>query len=61
MPKKRRTFKAVKQVRAMARERIGAPPPAAVIPDKAAQRKRTPRAEKHKKTLGKQLEEDSPR
>ena len=44
--KRRRRFRAVKQVRAMARERVGAPPPAQVIEDK-----RRRRAGKHKKRL----------
>ena len=46
-------FRAVEAVKAMARERIGTPPAARIVPD---QRKK--KAEKHKPTLGKLLEED---
>jgi len=44
--KKRKRFRAVEAVKAMARERIGTPPASRVIPD----RKRTEK-EKHKPTL----------
>ena len=44
--KRRRRFRAVKQVRAMARERVGAPPPSRVIQDA-----RPRKAAKHKKNL----------
>jgi hypothetical protein len=45
MPRKpKRTFSAAKAVRAIARERIGTPPAARVIPDR-----RKPQREKHKK------------
>lgn len=47
--KKKPRFRATKEVRAMARERVGPPPPARVIPDR--RRKDT----KHKKKL---LEEE---
>jgi hypothetical protein len=54
MPKKRKSkrFRAVKEVKAMARERIGAPPTSQVVPN----RKRK-RSEKHKPTLAKILGE----
>lgn len=50
---RKRRFSAVKQVRAMARERVGAPPPSRPIPD---QRQR--KAEKHKKNLRQAVDED---
>ena len=49
--KKRRRFQAVKIVKEMAREQIGAPRPEQVV----LNRKKKP--EKHKPTLGKLLEE----
>jgi hypothetical protein len=54
MASKRRkpSFRAVKAVKALARERIGTPPPTQVVPDKKKQR----RTEKHKPTLGQLLE-----
>jgi len=51
--KKKKTFRAVSAVKALARERIGAVPPGQVAPD----RKRGPRTEKHRPTLGRLLEE----
>jgi len=53
MPRKKkpRRFRAVEAVKAMARERIGAPPPSRVVSD------RTKKKEKHKPTLGKLLDE----
>jgi hypothetical protein len=55
MPKKRKKqkrFRAVEAVKAMARERIGEPRPSRVVPDK----KKT-RAEKHKLTLERLLDQ----
>ena len=46
MARKRRRFRAAKEVRAIARERLGAPPPSRAIEDP---RKR--KAPKHKKDL----------
>lgn len=43
------SFSAVKAVKANARERLGTPPPASVIPDRASRRAHGP--EKHKRTL----------
>jgi len=48
---KKKRFSAVATVKAMAREKIGAPPVSKVVPN----RKKS--AEKHKPTLGKLLEE----
>jgi hypothetical protein len=50
--KKVKRFRAVEAVKALARERIGTPPPTVVAPD----RKKEKRV-KHKPTLGKLLEE----
>ena len=53
MPKrKKKRFSAVQTVKAMARERIGAPPGSRVVPDR-----KKAKSEKHKPTLGKLLEE----
>ena len=52
--KKRKGFRAVEAVKAMARERIGTPPASRVIPD----RKRTEK-EKHKPTLRDLLDDTS--
>jgi hypothetical protein len=49
--KKRKRFSAVSAVKALARERIGTPPPEQVVPD----RKKNKAAEKHKPTLGRLL------
>jgi hypothetical protein len=50
--KKVKRFRAVAAVKALARERVGMPPPTQVVPDR---KKRT--KEKHKPTLGKLLRE----
>jgi hypothetical protein len=58
MPKKRakkRTFSAVKAVKANARERVGQPKPALVLPDTSRDEKR---GQKHPKNLAKILSED---
>jgi len=49
--KKAKRFRAVQAVKELARERMGAPPAAKVVPHKNKQ------MEKHKATLGKLLEE----
>ncbi|MGH9513156.1 MAG: hypothetical protein ACRD2U_13575 [Terriglobales bacterium] len=55
MPRKKKArFSAVKEIKAMARERIGAPPSSKVVPDR---RKKRDAAQKHKPTLGKMLSE----
>ncbi|MBZ5706908.1 MAG: hypothetical protein LAN63_16275 [Acidobacteriia bacterium] len=51
--RKIKRFRAVKAVKAMAREQIGTPPASRVVPDR--KKKKT---EKHKPTLGKMLEQD---
>jgi hypothetical protein len=51
--KRKQAFRAVTAVKALARERIGAPPPERVVPDRKKKRKS---AEKHKATLGKLLD-----
>ena len=59
MPKKRakkKTFSAVKAVKANARERVGQPRPERVIPDTATREEK--RGQKHPKTLAKLLEEE---
>ena len=55
MAKKKRVkkFRAVEAVKALARERIGMPPPTKVVPNK-----RRPKEEKHKPTIGRILSED---
>jgi len=45
-------FEVAKAVKALARERLGTPPPTVVAPDRKKSKQ-----EKHKKTLGKLLEE----
>jgi hypothetical protein len=58
MPKKRprkRTFSAVKAVKANARERVGQPKPERVIPNTARESKR---GKKHPKTLSDLLTEE---
>jgi hypothetical protein len=50
--KKPKRFTAVEAVKTMARAQIGEPPPSRVVPD----RKRK-KSEKHKRTLGKLLED----
>jgi hypothetical protein len=47
MPKKKSRFSAVKEVKAMARERIGNPPAERVVPDKTKKKSTV----KHKPTL----------
>jgi hypothetical protein len=54
--KKAKKFTAVQAVKALARERIGAPPVARVVPDK---RRKQTKSEKHKPTLAKLLQENS--
>jgi hypothetical protein len=51
--KRKKTFRAVTAVKALARERIGAPPPEQVVPDLKKKRKSS---EKHKPTLGQLLQ-----
>lgn len=53
MAKKKRVkkFRAVDAVKALARERIGSPPPTQVVPNKRKPKKQ----EKHKPTLGELL------
>jgi len=51
--KKTKRFQAVKVVKEMARERIGAPPVARVVPDKKKRK-----IEKYKPTLSKLLENE---
>jgi hypothetical protein len=51
--KKLKRFRAVEAVKALARERIGAPRPSQMVPDR-----RKEKSEKHKPTLGK-LQEDA--
>jgi hypothetical protein len=50
--KKVKPFRAVKAVKALARERIGTPRPTLVVPDRKKKK-----GEKHKKTLREMLEE----
>ena len=52
---KKRTFSAVKAVKANARERIGQPKAARVLPDTSREEKR---GQKHPNTLSKLLSED---
>jgi hypothetical protein len=51
--KKPKPFRAVKAVKALARERIGTPRTSQVVPDRKKKR-----SEKHKPTLGKLLEQE---
>ena len=53
MPKKKKLkpFRAVEAVKALARERVGSPPPEKVVPHK------NKKEDKHKPTLGKLLGE----
>ena len=57
MAKKRkvRRFRAVQAIKAVAREHIGSPPPARVVPDR---KKKKTMQDKHKPTLGKLLREE---
>jgi len=50
--KRKKRFRAVEAVKAMAREHIGTPPASRVVPN------RTKKQEKHRATLGKLLEEN---
>jgi len=50
--RKKKTFRKVEAVKALARERIGAPPASRVVVP------RKKKAEKHKPTLGKLLKEE---
>jgi hypothetical protein len=54
MPKKKKPkrFRAVEAVKAIARERIGAPPPSRMVPNRKQKKQ-----EKHKPTLRKLLED----
>lgn len=52
--KKPKPFRAVKAVKAAAREQIGAPPPTRRVPDAKKERR-----QKHKPTLNKLLREES--
>jgi hypothetical protein len=52
--KKQDRFDPVKEIRAMARERIGNPPTSRVVPDRKRKKRAT---EKHKSTLGEMLDE----
>ncbi|MGC2297349.1 MAG: hypothetical protein WA476_01015 [Acidobacteriaceae bacterium] len=59
MPKKRakkKTFSAVKAIKANARERVGQPKPERVIPNTSRE---TKRGQKHPKTLTDLLQEDN--
>jgi hypothetical protein len=51
--KKMKKFSAVRAVKALAREQIGAPPASRVVPNRKKRKKR----EKHKPTLGQMLDE----
>ena len=53
--KKKKTFSAVTAVKALARERIGPPPPEQVVPNR---KKKVKASEKHKTTLGQLLKEN---
>jgi len=57
MPRKKKVkpFRAVAAVKALARERIGEPRPAQVVPDRKKKKKS---AEKHKATLGRLMAAD---
>jgi hypothetical protein len=52
--KRKKIFRAVTAIKALARERIGAPPPEQVAQDLKKKRKSS---EKHKPTLGQMLQE----
>jgi hypothetical protein len=54
--RKPKPFRAVTAVKALARERIGAPRPEAIVADK---RRKSKASEKHKPTLSKLLGEES--
>jgi hypothetical protein len=52
--RKKKQFRAVSAVKALARERIGAPRPEQVVPNR---KKKIAQSEKHKPTLGELLQE----
>jgi len=52
--KKRDRFDAVKEIKAMARERIGTPPTSRVVPDRKKKKKAS---EQHKSTLAEMLDD----
>ena len=52
---KKKPFRAVTAVKALARERIGAPRPEQVVPDR---KKKEKASKKHKSTLGQLLQEN---
>jgi hypothetical protein len=52
--RKVKRFSAVEAVKALARERLGTPPPSRVVPDRKKKKKRM---EKHKPTLGNMLDD----
>jgi len=52
---KKKKFRTVAAVKALARERIGTPPPERVVPDRKREQKRK---EKHKSTLGQLLQSE---
>lgn len=54
--KKKKAFRAVTAVKALARERIGEPRPGQVVVDR---KKKAKASEKHKPTLGRLLKEDN--
>ena len=51
--KRKKAFRAVTAVKALARERIGAPPPEQVVPNR---KKKENSREKHKPTIGQLLQ-----
>ena len=51
---RKKQFRAVKAVKEAAREKIGAPPPTKLVPDR---KKKAGAREKHRPTLGQLLEE----
>jgi len=53
--KKKKVFRAVTAVKALARERIGEPRPGQVVPDT---KKKTKESEKHKPTLSQLLQDN---
>jgi len=57
MPKKakKKVFRAIKAVKALARERIGTPPTVRVAPDSKKERRRK---EKYKPTLGQLIQDE---
>ena len=57
MARKKKTFRAYKEVKAVAREIIGTPPPTRRVPD--VKKKAERNQQKHKPTLEKLLTEES--